>query len=81
MQNKQLSPSLNLYRHVRAGFIAQGSTITTWCRERGVNPTNARSALVGAWDGPKGKALRAELIEASGITHPSSQVTASVKSA
>lgn len=75
MQINNLSPGPDLYRHVRAGFVAQGSTLTTWCRERNINPTNAKSALVGAWNGPKGRQLRRELVEASGIT-PLSQVSA-----
>lgn len=63
-------PNQELYLQVRAGFITQGTTLTAWCREREVNPTNAKSALAGVWNGPKGKALRSELIEASGISHP-----------
>jgi hypothetical protein len=71
MNINNFAPGPDLYRHVRAGFITQGSTLTEWCRKKGTSPTNARSALVGAWNGPKGRALRAELIEASGIAHPS----------
>jgi hypothetical protein len=65
------APGPDLYQHVRAGFVRQGTTLTRWCRDREMNPTNARAALAGAWNGPKGKALREELIEASGISHPS----------
>jgi len=76
MNDNHYEPGPHLYLLIRAGFITQGSTLTAWCRKRGVNTTNARSALVGAWNGPKGKALRAELIEASGITNPSQFSTA-----
>jgi len=74
------APGPDLYNRVRGGFVAQGTTLSEWCRNRKTSPTNARSALVGAWNGPKGTALREELIEASRITHPS-QFVASVKSA
>lgn len=65
-----LAPSPQLYLDVRAGFISQGQSLTGWCKGKGVDSSNARAALAGAWNGPKGKALRAELIEASGISQP-----------
>lgn len=61
-------PSSGLYLAVRSGFVAQGTTLTAWCRQREVNPSNARYALLGAWNGPKAKELRIKLIEASGIS-------------
>jgi hypothetical protein len=64
-------PGPDLYLAVRGGFVTQGLTLTRWCNDREINPTNARAALVGAWNGPKGKALRARLIEESGISQPS----------
>jgi len=64
-------PSQKLYLEVRAGFVTQGTTLTGWCRQHEVNPTNARAALAGIWNGPKGKKLRAELIKASGMSHSS----------
>lgn len=70
MDINYLAPNPDLYRLVRAGFIAQGTTLSGWCQERGVDTSNARSALAGAWNGPKGKALREQLIEASGIGQP-----------
>ena len=70
-------PGRDLYLKVRGGFISQDSTLTAWCREHNINPTNAQAALVGIWNGPKGKELRAELIKASGIADS----TQSLKSA
>ena len=61
------TPSRDLYNQVRAGFIGQGSSLTKWCRNNGIKPQNAIHCLMGTWDGPKGKALRAELISESGI--------------
>lgn len=60
-------PSPDLYLRVRAGFVQQGSSLSAWCRTHDVHRANAISALVGAWNGPKGRALRKQLIEASGI--------------
>ena len=53
--------------HIRAGFVAQGTTMAAWCRENGVQAPNARKALLGSWKGPKADALVAKLIEASKI--------------
>lgn len=70
MNINNFPPSKALYLQIRAGLIIQGMSLHGWCRDRDINPTNARAALVGAWDGPKGKALRADLIDAAGITEP-----------
>lgn len=72
MDINPMAPSLTLHLKVRAGFITQGTTFSAWCRERGVNTGNARAALIGSWDGPKGRALRENLLDASGVTRPSS---------
>lgn len=67
MSISEHQPSVNLYNIVRAGFVAQGTTMGKWCRANDVNPTNARACLVGVWDGPKGKNLRDKIIDASRI--------------
>lgn len=61
------TPGADLLRQVRAGFVAQGTSYTRWCRENGVLRANANQALIGAWDGPKAKKLRRRIIEASRI--------------
>ena len=61
------APSLDLHLQVRAGFVAQGTSLKAWCREHEITPSNARDALIGRWNGPKGKALRAKVVKASGI--------------
>ena len=67
MNINDFPPGKALYLKVRGGFVAQGSTLTGWCRENDINPTNARASLAGVWDGPKGRDLRAKLLVASGI--------------
>lgn len=60
-------PSIDLYRQVRGAFIAQGKTLQGWCKENGTHLSNARSALTGNWDGPKGREMRRRLVKAAGL--------------
>ncbi|SFT99970.1 hypothetical protein [Halomonas saccharevitans] len=71
MNGNDVKPGQELYQQVRGGFISRGTTLAAWCREHGHNPTNARSALVGAWNGPKGQELRRRLAEDSGVIRAS----------
>lgn len=50
---------------VRAGFVAQGSSLNAWCIANGVDPNNARKALIGKWVGPKASILTERLERAS----------------
>lgn len=68
MATNTLTPSPELYREVRASFVLRYTTLNTWCKEEGIHQTNAKACLIGLWDGPKGKALRARIIEASGMS-------------
>ena len=77
MNINEYQPGPNLYLNVRAGFVQQGTSLTSWCRERGINASNARAALAGAWNGPKGSQLREDLIKASGIRSTSQNIHAS----
>lgn len=61
------NPGLGLFRQVRIGFIAQGTTFGEWCRKAGLNHANARQAVIGSWDGPKGRALRTRILKAAGL--------------
>lgn len=67
MGANSLNPSIDLYLRVRAGFVQQGTTLTAWCRAHGHDVSNARQALFGAWNGPKARELRTEIIKASRI--------------
>lgn len=68
MSPEQIPPSPELYVKVRSAFILRYTTFHTWCKEEGIHQTNAKACLIGLWDGPKGKALRARIIEASGMS-------------
>lgn len=61
------SPSLDLHFQVRAGFVSQGTSLKRWCEENGLRPSNVRDALIGRWNGPKGIALRQQVVKAAGI--------------
>ncbi|GGK08733.1 hypothetical protein [Luteimonas terricola] len=60
-------PSKDLYLRVRAGFVLQGTTLQTWCRQNGTHSSNAQRALIGSWDGPKARELRSRVIKAAHI--------------
>lgn len=61
------SPSLDLHLKVRAGFVSKGTSLNRWCEENNILPSNARDVLIGRWNGPKGQALREEIVKASGV--------------
>lgn len=59
-------PSVQLAREVRAAFILKGTTLKAWCRANNTHFSNARNCLVGSWDGPAARKMRARLIKDSG---------------
>tara|TARA_R110001583_G_scaffold192056_1_gene358156 strand:- start:203 stop:436 length:234 start_codon:yes stop_codon:yes gene_type:complete len=62
MNKGSAEPSVELYNRVRAGFILQGSNLSSWCKEQGLHPTNAKACLVGMWGGAKGRELRERIL-------------------
>ena len=67
MNINSIKPNRDFYNLVRAGFTAQGSSLTKWCKNEDINAQTAISCLVGTWDGPKARKLRARLVEAAGV--------------
>ena len=61
------NPSLDLLKEVKIGFLMQDTTLTRWCRENDTHVSNARNALIGTWNGPKGQAMRAQLVKAARV--------------
>ena len=61
------APSLELHRRVRAAFILKGTSLKGWCRENNVHVQNVKNALIGSWNGPAGKKMRARVVKASGL--------------
>lgn len=68
MRQVAAQPGQDLVVAVRVGFIQQGTTLTSWCNTHGIRIGNARAALIGLWDGPKGKAMRDRIVRASKTT-------------
>ncbi|MBF0622895.1 MAG: hypothetical protein HQL54_13320 [Magnetococcales bacterium] len=67
MQNRNdLKPGRDLFLKVKAAFILQDTTITQWCKANEISISGASSALIGSWNGPKGKEVRQRVYEASG---------------
>ena len=54
------------HRGVRAGFVAQGTSLNAWCRANGVTRQSADKALNGAWTGPGAEALVGRILQAAG---------------
>lgn len=57
----------NINNAVRAAFVAQGTRLHRWCRGYGVDPHNARKALIGKWQGAKAEQLRRKIQIAAGL--------------
>jgi len=57
----------DLMLQVRAGLLLQNMTLSSWCRQHGINTSNARQAIYGTWNGPKGRTIRDELLKAAGV--------------
>lgn len=50
---------------VKISFIKQGSTLTKFCNEKGINHSHAFRVFSGKWKGEKADQLKQRLIEAS----------------
>lgn len=62
-----LSPSKNLLIAVRAGLVAQGSTLTRWCKQEKVSRRVAYRALLGERRTPAAEALVKLLAQAANV--------------
>lgn len=62
-------PERNVQKNneVRAAFVARGTSFHAWCKAQGIDPHNARKAVLGTWSGPKAmeivEKIEAELAE------------------
>jgi len=59
------TPSIQLLRSVRVGFIQQGTSLTKWCQHNGVSRQWATAVLLGKRNGNTAQLLRSRLIDAS----------------
>lgn len=58
-------PSDDLYRMVRAGFVAKGTTLNAWCIANQVNRQTAEKSLKGERRGQRSRDLRERQVVAS----------------
>ena len=61
------TPAKDAMNRVKAGFILQDTTFGAWCRANGIDPTAGRQAIYGSWNGPRGRAVRAQILKAAGV--------------
>lgn len=52
---------------IRSAFVSQGTSLHAWCLSAGINPHNARKAIIGKWTGPKASQLVAQIMAAAGV--------------
>lgn len=52
---------------IRSAFVAQGTSLHAWCLSVGINPHNARKAIIGKWTGPKAEQLVQRAMIAAGV--------------
>jgi len=50
---------------IRSGFVAQGTTLSAWCRANGFHRPNVHKALMMEWVGPKAEAIVEAVLRAS----------------
>lgn len=67
MSHPTHEPSHELHAHVRAGFVAQRTSLYRWCAENGICRPYADRALKGIDNFSKAKALRSRLIRAAKV--------------
>ena len=65
--NSVPTPGPALLLAVRAAFVSKGSSLSAWCVDAGIDRAAARLALLGAWNGPKGQAMRVRIVGATGL--------------
>lgn len=65
--NSVPAPGPALLLAVRAAFVSKGSSLSAWCVDAGIDRAAARLALLGAWNGPKGQAMRGRIVSATGL--------------
>lgn len=58
----QVQPGPIFYEVFTGALRIFGTNLKDWSATKGVEPNNAKMAATGSWNGPKAKALRAEMV-------------------
>jgi hypothetical protein len=64
-QLEKQEPTNDLLNLVKAGFVQQGITLNTFCKQNHLDSGNTHRALTGEWSGSKAESLRAFVVNAS----------------
>lgn len=65
--DEQYTVPPNLYLLIKGHFVINGTSVTDWCTQNEVKLQNLKSAISGAWKGPKAEALVKKAIKDSGV--------------
>lgn len=57
------TPNVQKNTQVRAAFVARGTSFHAWCKSKGLDPHNARKAVLGTWTGPKASEILGQIEE------------------
>ncbi len=66
MKSKLILPGAILHEVIVGAFRSSGSSMGEWCKQQGINPTQARQAAFGQCRGERGQALLDSMIDAAG---------------
>lgn len=61
-------PNVQRNAKVRAAFTERGTSFHAWCKEKDIDPHNARKAILGLWSGPKASQIVKTIEEELGWT-------------
>lgn len=71
----ETTAELKLWNAIRAGFVAQGTSLAAWAKAHDIHKQNIRSAVFKERNGPKAKALIKRCADAAGVRVTKAQIT------
>jgi len=67
--NEQHKQGISIYRQVKGGFVAQGTSLSSWCKFNGTSIANIRHAFYGSWNGKKAEDLVKKACKDAGVDY------------
>lgn len=67
-RKESLTRSVTIYRLVKAGFIAKGTSLHAYALSIGRHRQNIAAALTGEWTGPQAKKVAEAAMAAAGVS-------------
>lgn len=62
-----MHPNITTYRIVKGAFVAQGGSLSRWCRENHICLSYAQKVLKGERSGKLSGALYSKIVSAAGL--------------